>query len=72
MCFVSHSVSGDSVTLKDIKGGHLKMEEVKKAVPELECANCGTTSELTPVLTYVHQGEEKHICMRCLPMLIHG
>ena len=48
------------------------MEEVKKAIPELECANCGTTSELTPVLTYVHQGEEKHICMHCLPMLIHG
>ena len=48
------------------------MAEVKKVVPELECANCGTTSELTPVLTYVHQGEEKHICMRCLPSLIHG
>ena len=42
------------------------MAEVKKAVPELECANCGTTSELTPILTYVHQGEEKHICTRLL------
>jgi len=48
------------------------MTDVKKATPELECAHCGTTSELTPVLTYVHQGEEKHVCMHCLPMLIHG
>ena len=48
------------------------MEEVKKAAPELECAHCGTTSELTPILTYVHQGEEKHVCTHCLPMLIHG
>lgn len=48
------------------------MAEVKKAAPELECAHCGTTSELTPVLTYVHQGEEKHVCTHCLPMLIHG
>jgi len=48
------------------------MKDVKKEAPELECANCGTTSELTPVLSYVHQGEEKHVCTRCLPMLIHG
>ena len=48
------------------------MADVKKEAPELECANCGTTSELTPVLTYVHQGEEKHVCTRCLPTLIHG
>ena len=48
------------------------MADVKKEAPELECAHCGTTSELTPVLAYVHQGEEKHVCTHCLPMLIHG
>ncbi|WP_407308707.1 hypothetical protein [Desulfosporosinus sp. SB140] len=48
------------------------MENVKKQAPELECDQCGTTSELTPILTYVHQGEEKHVCTHCLPMLIHG
>lgn len=48
------------------------MGDVKKAASELECANCGTTSELTPVLTYVHQGEEKNIFTRCLPTIIHG
>lgn len=72
MCFESHLGSSDDVTLINIKGGFTDMAEVKKAVPELECENCGTTSELTPVLTYVHQGEEKHICTRCLPTLIHG
>jgi len=41
------------------------MTDVKKADPELECAHCGTTSELTPVLTYVHQGEEKHVFPLC-------
>ena len=69
---MSHLVSGGDVTPINIRGDFSEMAEVKKVVPELECANCGTTSELTPVLTYVHQGEEKHICMRCLPTLIHG
>lgn len=53
------------------KGGHL-MAENKQDNLELECEHCGTTSELTPVLTYVYQGEEKHVCTHCLPMLIHG
>lgn len=48
------------------------MAENKQNNLELECEHCGTTSELTPVVTYVHQGEEKHICTHCLPMLIHG
>lgn len=48
------------------------MEEIKKAAPELECSHCGTTSELTPILTYIYQGEEKQVCTHCLPMLIHG
>ncbi|CAA7601182.1 Hypothetical protein DEACI_1835 [Acididesulfobacillus acetoxydans] len=48
------------------------MAEEKKEAPELECSHCGTTSELTPVLKYVYQGEEKTVCVRCLPMLIHG
>lgn len=48
------------------------MAEAKKDAPELECAHCGTTSELTPVMKYVFQGEEKNVCVHCLPMLIHG
>ncbi len=48
------------------------MAENKNVRVEVECNHCGTTSELTPVITYVHQGEEKHVCVHCLPMLIHG
>lgn len=48
------------------------MADVKKENLELECSHCGTTSELTPVITYVYQGDEKCVCVHCLPMLIHG
>lgn len=48
------------------------MAEQGKENIEYECEQCGTTSELTPIITYVFQGEEKHICTHCLPMLIHG
>ncbi len=48
------------------------MASEKKEAPELVCAHCGTSSELTPILKYVHQGEEKNVCVHCLPMLIHG
>lgn len=46
--------------------------EETKELPELECAHCGTSSELTPIMSYVYQGEEKFVCVRCLPALIHG
>lgn len=48
------------------------MTSESKDTKELECAHCGTTSELTPIIKYVHQGEEKAVCVHCLPMLIHG
>ena len=48
------------------------MSAANKESIELECAHCGTTSELTPILTYIYQGEGKHVCTHCLPMLIHG
>lgn len=48
------------------------MTDEKKENIELECSHCGTTSELTPVITYIHQGDEKQVCVHCLPMLIHG
>lgn len=48
------------------------MEKESKKNIELECAHCGTSSELTPIMTYIYQDEEKHVCVHCLPMLIHG
>lgn len=59
-------------TKHEIDKGVIRMTEMNKDNHELECEHCGTTSELTPVMTYVFQGEEKHVCVHCLPMLIHG
>jgi len=38
----------------------------------VECDHCNTSSEVLPVIKYIYQGEEKHVCVHCLPMLIHG
>ncbi|MFQ6135875.1 MAG: hypothetical protein ACE5PM_01690 [Candidatus Hydrothermarchaeales archaeon] len=42
------------------------MEEEKK------CFNCGNTSNDAPLLDVTIKEEEKNVCGRCLPMLIHG
>ena len=36
-----------------------------------QCLNCGKTDQQTPLLTLIFQGETKHICAQCLPILIH-
>ncbi|MFZ5879052.1 MAG: hypothetical protein ACOY0R_06765 [Chloroflexota bacterium] len=35
------------------------------------CLNCDRTEEQVPLLTLAIQGETKHICPQCLPLLIH-
>ena len=42
----------------------------KKSPPA--CLKCGTPAPKTTLLPCLHKGEEKYICVRCLPMLIHG
>lgn len=37
-----------------------------------KCFNCGNTSKEAPLLLVEIKGEEKGVCVRCLPMLIHG
>lgn len=36
------------------------------------CAQCGTSSAERPLLLGEYQGHEIWICVRCLPVLIHG
>lgn len=37
-----------------------------------KCFSCGADSRSRPLLSCLHQGEPKWVCVRCLPMLIHG
>jgi hypothetical protein len=36
------------------------------------CFVCGTTQKGIVYLRCVHEGEDKLVCARCLPVLIHG
>lgn len=35
------------------------------------CLNCGASEKQKPLLALRFQGEERHICPQCLPVLIH-
>ena len=37
-----------------------------------ECFNCSNTSHVAPLIKCEVKGDEKWVCSRCLPMLIHG
>lgn len=39
---------------------------------EVKCFNCGTDSKDATYIKCVHNGEDDHVCVRCLPVLIHG
>lgn len=39
---------------------------------EIKCLTCGATDDDRVYLKCVHEGEEKLVCVRCLPVLIHG
>ncbi len=43
------------------------MEDAKK-----KCFMCEATSEDRVILACEHEGEDKFVCVRCLPPLIHG
>ena len=36
------------------------------------CVNCGATSDDRVLLCGEQKGEEVYVCVRCLPVLIHG
>jgi hypothetical protein len=37
-----------------------------------KCFVCGATDKDRVCLECIHEGERKHVCVRCLPVLIHG
>lgn len=39
---------------------------------ELKCYVCGKTDRDSVYLRCVHEEQDKLVCVRCLPMLIHG
>ncbi|GAB4390801.1 MAG: hypothetical protein Kow0025_25280 [Thermodesulfovibrionales bacterium] len=39
---------------------------------EIKCYVCGKADKDAVYLKCVHEGQEKLVCVRCLPMLIHG
>ncbi len=36
------------------------------------CTKCSTNSENLVLLSTFHKGEEKWVCTRCFPKVIHG
>ncbi len=49
-----------------LQDGDNVMEEKEK------CFNCGNSSNDAPLLDVTIKEEEKKVCAKCLPMLIHG
>jgi hypothetical protein len=39
---------------------------------ELKCYSCGVEGADNVYLKCIHEGEDKLVCVRCLPVLIHG
>lgn len=39
---------------------------------EIKCFVCGTSDKDRVYLPCIHSGVEKLVCVRCLPILIHG
>jgi hypothetical protein len=39
---------------------------------ETKCFVCGTDEKGKVYIRCIHEGEDRLVCVRCLPMLIHG
>jgi hypothetical protein len=39
---------------------------------EIKCFVCGRNDTSAAYIKCVHEGQEKLVCVRCLPVLIHG
>ena len=37
-----------------------------------ECLECHCDSQERPLIPLLYQGQDRWVCVRCLPMLIHG
>ncbi|MBE0428456.1 MAG: hypothetical protein IBX61_01100 [Thermoleophilia bacterium] len=39
---------------------------------DVKCLSCGSTSDHVVLLSCVRDSNQEYVCVRCLPMLIHG
>lgn len=58
-------------SLLDTKGG-IPVEEKHSEEGTHQCLQCSATSDQRVLLPCEQDGEEKWVCVRCLPSLIHG
>jgi hypothetical protein len=49
-----------------------KEQQEPKEQDEAKCLACGNAGEDTVLLSCKQDGEDRWVCVRCLPMLIHG
>ncbi|MCL5957707.1 MAG: hypothetical protein M1358_00060 [Chloroflexi bacterium] len=49
-----------------------KDKEVNEGEKKHCCLECGITSDHRVLLACEHHGQADWVCVRCLPMLIHG
>ncbi len=48
------------------------MEEKEKNKKQSVCLACGATSKEVVLLPCIRNEEEEHVCVHCLPALIHS
>lgn len=48
------------------------MEEKSPETKDARCGQCGTESDRVVLLPCRYEDRDDWVCVRCLPMLIHG
>jgi hypothetical protein len=48
------------------------MSEREESKEKGKCLNCGATSDEKPLLPIEIKEDKSYVCVRCLPILIHG
>lgn len=38
----------------------------------VKCVNCGSNDEEVRLLKFAYKGKEDYVCLKCLPIFIHG
>lgn len=50
----------------------MKLESFRREAVEHKCLNRGTGSDEVVLIPCEHKGQALYVCVRCLPILIHG
>ncbi len=38
----------------------------------VKCSKCGKGEDAVRLIEYRYQGKKEHVCVRCLPVFVHG